>query len=73
MSPIFVRPQRVWPKLSSIWGIRVNLVSIVSLRPPKNYCPDIHTVYLSHKFHAKNREKGRKLKEKNCTNKRNQQ
>ena len=31
MSPIFVRPERVWPKLSSIQGIRANLVYIVSL------------------------------------------
>ena len=31
MSPILVRPERVWPKLSSIQGIRANLVYIVSL------------------------------------------
>ena len=32
MLPICVRPERVWPKLSSIQGIRANLVYIVSLR-----------------------------------------
>ena len=31
MLPICVRPERVWPKLSSIQGIRDNLVYIVSL------------------------------------------
>ena len=31
MIPIFVRPERVWPKLSSIQGIRANLVYILSL------------------------------------------
>ena len=31
MLPIFVRTERVWPKLSSIQGIRANLVYIVSL------------------------------------------
>ena len=31
MLPICVRPERVWPKLSSIQGIRANLVYIVSL------------------------------------------
>ena len=31
MLPICVRPARVWPKLSSIQGIRANLVYIVSL------------------------------------------
>ena len=31
MLPIFVRPERVWPKLSSIQVIRANLVYIVSL------------------------------------------
>ena len=29
--PICVRPERVWPKLSSIQGIRANLVYLVSL------------------------------------------
>ena len=31
MLPIYVRPERVWPKMSSIQGIRANLVYIVSL------------------------------------------
>ena len=31
MLPICVRLERVWLKLSSIWGIRANLVYIVSL------------------------------------------
>ena len=31
MLPICVRTERVWPKLSSIQGIRANLVYIVSL------------------------------------------
>ena len=31
MLPICVRPERVWPKLSSIQGIRSNLVYLVSL------------------------------------------
>ena len=31
MLPNCVRPERVWPKLSSIQGIRANLVYIVSL------------------------------------------
>ena len=31
MLPICVRPERVWPKLSSIQGITANLVYIVSL------------------------------------------
>ena len=31
MLPICVRPERVWSKLSSIQGIRANLVHIVSL------------------------------------------
>ena len=31
MLPICVRPERVWHKLSSIQGIRANLVYIVSL------------------------------------------
>ena len=31
MLPICVRPERVWPKLSSIQAIRANLVYIVSL------------------------------------------
>ena len=34
MLPICVRTERVWPKLSSIQGIRANLVYIVSLGPP---------------------------------------
>ena len=34
MLPICVRPERVWPKLSSIQGIRANLVYIVSLDKP---------------------------------------
>ena len=34
MLPICVRPVKVWPKLSSIQGIRVNLVYIVSLPKP---------------------------------------
>ena len=33
--PTCARPERVWPKLSSIQGIRVNLVYIVSLRAPR--------------------------------------
>ena len=33
MLPICVRPERVWPKLSSIQGITANLVYIVSLPP----------------------------------------
>ena len=36
MLPICVRPERVWPKLSSIQGIRANLVYIVSLRQKWN-------------------------------------
>ena len=32
MLPIYVRPERVWPKLTSIQGIRANLVYIVSLQ-----------------------------------------
>ena len=38
MLPICVRTERVWPKLSSIQGIRANLVYIVSLlnTKPKN-------------------------------------
>jgi len=35
MPPIFVRPERVWPKLSSIQGIRANLVNIVPLEKDK--------------------------------------
>ena len=31
MLPICVRTERVWPKMSSIQGIRANLVYIVSL------------------------------------------
>ena len=31
MLPICIRPERVWPKLSSTQGIRANLVYIVSL------------------------------------------
>ena len=43
MLPICVRTERVWPKLSSIQGIRANLVYIVSLRftdlqKPHNPC-----------------------------------
>ena len=36
MLPICVRPERVWPKLSSIQSIRANLVYIVSLRQKWN-------------------------------------
>ena len=37
MLPICVRPEKVWPKLSSIKGIRANLVYIVSLKNTLNW------------------------------------
>ena len=37
MLPICVRPERVWPKLSSTQGIRANLVYIVSLYRSRNF------------------------------------
>ena len=35
MLPICVRPERVWPQLSSIQGIKANLVYVVSLKISK--------------------------------------
>ena len=50
MLPICVRPERVWRKLSSIQGIRANLVYIVSLAqstvpPPYTSNCNISTEY----------------------------
>ena len=58
MLPICVRPERVWPKLSSIQGIRANLVYTVSLSATK--WVEKTPIYIFSKFERTNSEKKRK-------------
>ena len=58
---IFVRPERVGPKLSSVQGIRANLVYIVSLRGSYKNMKILRNLCLHYKARwARRKEKRRK-------------